>query len=240
VDVKSFRLEHRRLVLVFAPVVAVGLAVLLTLAAFGTPGVSGHLSHSARRPPATSDIVEASPSASNAAGNTVPGVVVSPGPPESSASRGATPVTDGLPVTPDPRQYAIAYATALFSYDTRAQTESAWAAVLTAGLDSSADVRADNTRDLADRMPPTAVWNTMASSAQHATFTLNRAWVPQLWAQNASQYPAGAVAITVSGTQDVVWADGASQVPQSVTLLLLCPPYNDACVVNRIAAQVLR
>jgi hypothetical protein len=144
-----------------------------------------------------------------------------------------------LPRTTNPVTFALTYARALFSYDTRGQTESAWTAALTAGLDTTADVHLDNLADLADRTPPAPVWSTMTSSAQYATFTATRSWVPQMWTRNAAAYPAGAAAITVSGTQHVAWAGGSSDVPSSVTLLLVCPPLTSSCVVNRIPAQVL-
>jgi hypothetical protein len=81
--------------------------------------------------------------------------------------------------TSDPQKYGIAYATALFSYDTRTQSEATWEAGLAAGLDTTADVRADNTEDLANRTLPAAVWQAMASSKQHATFAVTRVWVPR-------------------------------------------------------------
>jgi hypothetical protein len=147
--------------------------------------------------------------------------------------------TNLLPHTSNPETFALAYARALFSYDTRSQTESAWTAALTAGLDTTADVHLDNLADLADRTPPAPVWFTMTNSTQYASFTATRSWVPQLWTRNAAAYPAGASAITVSGTQHVVWAGGSSDVPSSVTLLLVCPQLTSSCVVNRIPAQVL-
>jgi hypothetical protein len=96
-----------------------------------------------------------------------------------SRSSVATRPAGDLPVTSDPQKYGIAYATALFSYDTRTQSEATWEAGLAAGLDTTADVRADNTEDLANRMPSAAVWQTMASSKQHATFAVTRVWVPR-------------------------------------------------------------
>lgn len=239
-DVVSF-LTHRSLVWLSALVVAIALAVALVLGVLTAPGAGGHSGY--RASPTGSSRPGAQQLAAGSALASTPG----PGAAESkvlssgvSPSDVATRPAGELPLTSDPQQYAIAYASALFSYDTLTQSEVVWTAVLTAGLDTTADVRADNTEDLANRTPPTAVWQTMASSNQRATFAVTRAWVPQLWTQNASHYPAGATVITVSGTQEVAWTGGSSEVPQSVTLLLLCPPYNSFCVVNRIAAQVLQ
>jgi hypothetical protein len=139
----------------------------------------------------------------------------------------------------DPRLFALAYATALFSYDTRDQDEPAWTATLTGLLDPTADVHTQNLGDVADRTPPVAVWAAMARSAQRATFAPTNAWVPQLWTRNASQYPPGADVVTVTGVQHVASTAGSSNVASSVTLLLICPPFNNSCVVNRITPQVL-
>lgn len=161
-------------------------------------------------------------------------------PPPSAAPVLGGGTSPALPRTSDPVRFAVAYATALFSYDTREQPEPAWTAELSAGLDQASDVHPDNLADLAARTPPAAVWQAMTTSDQHATFTLSRAWIPQLWKQNATAYPAGAAAVTVSGTQHVTWRGGTSDVPSSVTLLLVCPPLEDSCAVNRIATQVLQ
>jgi hypothetical protein len=229
---------HRRLVLAVALPATVGLVVLVALAVFVALGATGHLHYAAHRVRTTTNRGQ---SLALAAAGSRPSVAESGLPASaSSTSPTSTPNPVRLSITHDPRAYATAYATALFSYDTRRQSEAAWTAALTAGLDPAADVRPDNIADLADRTPPAAVWATMTSSAQHATFAVTSAWVPTLWTENAAAYPAGAAAITVSGTQQVSWSGGSSSVPQAVTLLLLCPPYNGSCVVNRIAAQVLQ
>lgn len=241
-DVASFLAAHRSPSWLSALVIAIALAVALVLGVLAALGRGGYRG---RRALTTESLRSGMQhlSARSAPASTLP----VPGVRESDLSRSAvssknvaTQSTGQTPVTSDPRQYAIAYATALFSYDTRTQDERAWTAVLTGGLDTSADVWAVNSQDLVNRTPPAAVWQTMTSSKQYATFAVTRAWVPELWMKYASQYPAGAAAVSVSGTQDVVWAGGSSEVPQAVTLLLLCPPYNDVCLVNRIAAQVLR
>jgi len=229
---------HRRLVLAAALPATVGLVVLVVLAVFVALGATGHLHYAAHRAPTTTNRGQ---SLAHAAAGSRPSVAESRLPASaSSTSPTSTPNPVRLSITHDPRAYAAAYATELFSYDTRHQSEAAWTAALTAGLDPTADVHPDNIADLADRTPPAAVWAAMTSSAQHATFAVKSAWVPKLWTENASAYPAGAAAITVTGTQQVSWSGGSSSVPQAVTLLLLCPPFNGSCVVNRIAAQVLR
>ena len=150
-----------------------------------------------------------------ATGRAAPGNVAPPSASSADSATGSRSTTPDVGLraaanllsdTADPVTFALSYARALFSYDTRGQTEAGWTAALTAGLDPTADVHADNLADLADRTPPATVWSTMTSSAQYASFTATRAWVPQLWTPNAAAYPAGAAAITVSGTQHVVWA----------------------------------
>ena len=222
----SFR-NHRNLTLALLPVVALVTLIALVAGVFVALGATGRL------PNRAGALTSPSPPSTSSADS--PAVSTSTPPDVTVPAAGNPP-----PATADPAAYATAYATALFSYDTRAQSEAAWTAALTAGLDPAADVHPDNIADLADRTPPAAVWATMTSSAQHATFAVTSAWVPKLWTENASAYPAGAAAITVSGTQQVSWSGGSSSVPQAVTLLLLCPPFNGSCVVNRIAAQVLR
>ena len=168
------------------------------------------------------------PHASSPATRLAPTITApSPAAPGRVLAENASGTDSVLPVTGDPSAYATAYAGALFSYDTRNQGEAAWAAVLASGLDPTPDVHADNLADLADRTPPAAVWATMTGSSQRATYIATSASVPTLWAENAAAYPVGAFAVTVTGTQQVTWNGGASTAPQSVTLLLLCPPFNE-------------
>jgi hypothetical protein len=233
---------HRRPIFVVALVVGLGGVAVLGVRVGSALRVSGHHTQGAAGPAATSTSPErpfkpvASPTADFAPLIERPHSV----PPARLAAGNASAAAAALPLTGNPGVYAIAYAGALFAYDTRSQSEPAWAAVLTAGLDLTLDVHADNVADLADRTPPAAVWATMTGSSQRATYTAASASVPTLWTQNAAAYPVGAFAVTVAGTQHVKWNDGDSTAPQAVTLLLLCPPFNNSCVVNRIASQVLR
>lgn len=223
------------------PLLPVGVLMLLVVL---VAGVFVALVATGYRPPA------AAPTSAAAATSRVasPGserfasASIDPGPaPAAQASQDAdTRATSALPRTSDAATFAAAYATALFSYDTRREPEAAWAASLSAGLDQTSDVHSDNVADLAARTPPSPVWQAMTTSGQYATFTVSKTWIPQLWKQNATAYPAGAAAVTVSGTQHVTWRGGTSDVPSSVTLLLVCPPLESTCVVNRIATQVLQ
>ena len=234
---------HRHLVFAVVCLVGTGVVAALVLGVGSALGTVGHHAHAA------SGTVATTTSSQRAHQPDAPSPAIRPAPTittPSSAAPGRVLAahvsgTDYvLPVTADPSAYATAYAGALFSYDTRSESEATWAAALTAGLDPTPDVHADNVADLADRTPPPAVWATMTGSAQRATYIATSASVPTLWAENTAAYPVGAFAVTVTGTQQVTWNGGASTAPQAVTLLLLCPPFNDSCVVNRIAAQVLR
>jgi hypothetical protein len=139
--------------------------------------------------------------------------------------------------------FARRFATELFSYDTRVSSLAGWSSRLLADLDSSADVRDLNRADLQDRLPGEAMWRQMSGVRQRATFTAVSAVVPSAWRDIESQgsgIPDGATAVTVDGVQHVAWRGGSSEVPVSVTLLLLCPPATERCVVNRIPSQVSR
>jgi hypothetical protein len=139
--------------------------------------------------------------------------------------------------------FARRFAAELFSYDTRVSSLAGWSSAPLADLDSSADVRDLNRADLQDRLPGAAMWRQMSAVGQRATFSATSAVVPGAWRDIESQgsgIPDGATAVTVDGVQRVVWRGGSSEVPVSVTLLLLCPPATDRCVVNRIPSQVSR
>jgi hypothetical protein len=139
--------------------------------------------------------------------------------------------------------FAHRFATELFSYDTRVSSLTDWWSALLADLDSSADVRDLNRADLQDRLPGAAMWRQMSAVGQRAMFTAASAVVPGAWRDIESQgsgIPDGATAVTVDGVQHVAWRGGSSEVPVSVTLLLLCPPATERCVVNRIPSQVSR
>ena len=68
-------------------------------------------------------------------------------------------------------------------------------------------------------------------------------YVPSLWWRTVAQNPElpdGATGVTVTGTRDVEWNAGSSRVPGAITMLSLCPPATERCVVNRVLAQVAR
>jgi len=139
--------------------------------------------------------------------------------------------------------FARRFASELFSYDTRVSSLTGWSSRLLADLDSSADVRDLNRADVQDRLPGAAMWRQMSAVGQRATFTAASAVVPGAWRDVESQgsgIPDGATAVTVDGVQHAAWRGGSSEVPVSVTLLLLCPPATERCVVNRIPSQVSR
>ncbi len=92
-------------------------------------------------------------------------------------------------------------------------------------------------------IPDDGQWEQMAAVHQRATVTVRASYVPTLWTQTAAQHPElpdGSVGMTVTGTQLVTWDGGTSRVPVAVTLLLLCPPATQRCVLSRVLAQVAR
>ena len=98
-------------------------------------------------------------------------------------------------------------------------------------------------RDVDRMIPDAGKWAQMAVIEQRSSARVVHAYIPTLWTQTMREHPelpAGAVGVTVTGVQVVRWDDGASRVPFAVTLLLLCPPTTDRCIVNRITASVAR
>ena len=81
----------------------------------------------------------------------------------------------------------------------------------------------------------------MAVIEQRSSARVVHAYIPTLWTQTMGErpdLPTGAVGVTVTGVQVVRWDGGTSRVPIAVTLLLLCPPATERCLVSRITARV--
>ena len=92
-------------------------------------------------------------------------------------------------------------------------------------------------------IPDEAQWAQMAAIDQRSSASIADAYIPSLWTQTRREHPElppGAVGITVIGTQLVSWEGGTSRIPVAVTVLLLCPPATERCMVSRLTAQVAR
>ncbi len=137
--------------------------------------------------------------------------------------------------------FAAAVTGALYSYDTTIVEWSSWrAAILDVAGTPAGSLGA---RDIERMLPDAGQWAQMADIKQQATFSVGSTYVPTLWTDTQAQHPElpkGAVGLTVTGVQDVSWSGGSSHVPVATTLLLLCPPATQQCVVSRVPAQVAR
>lgn len=127
---------------------------------------------------------------------------------------------------------------ALHAYDTRFARDE-WRRRLLSRLGVAESSLA--AQDAERLIPDTAQWAQMAAVGQRASAAVGSAYVPALWRDTVAEHPGlpdGAVGVTVTGTQSVSWDGGSSRVPVAITLLLLCPPATERCVVSRITAQV--
>lgn len=139
-----------------------------------------------------------------------------------------------------PLDFAREAVVSLHGYDTRFPRDT-WRRKLLSALGTAEG--SPGGRDVDRLIPDVAQWAQMAAVGQRATATIDTVYVPALWEQTAREHPElpeGATGVTVTGTQLVSWAGGTSRVPVAVTVLLLCPPATERCVVSRIPAQVAR
>jgi hypothetical protein len=139
-----------------------------------------------------------------------------------------------------PREFAVDVAIAMYRYDARSPRDMWRGRLFSVAGTQDGSIGA---QDIDDVIPDDAQWAEMATSGQRASFLLGTAYVPPLWTQTAAEHPElpdGAVGLTVTGTQVVTWRGGSSRVPVALTLLLLCPPATERCVVSRVPAQVAR
>ena len=131
-------------------------------------------------------------------------------------------------------------AVSLNAYDTQVNHDT-WRRGLLSALGIASGSRGE--QDLDRLIPDEAQWAQMAAIEQRSSARVVHAYIPTLWTQTMREHPelpAGAAGITVTGVQLVRWEEGTSRVPVAVTLLLLCPPATERCMVNRITASVAR
>ena len=148
------------------------------------------------------------------------------------------PVTVAERVAVHPLPFARKSVKAMFSYDSRAPRDS-WRSELLATLATTDG--SPGSQDIDRMIPDEAQWVQMAAIDQRSSAMIADAYVPSLWTQTRREHPElppGAKGITVIGSQLVTWEGGTSRVPLAVTVLLLCPPATERCLVNRITAQV--
>ncbi|MFF4453814.1 hypothetical protein [Streptomyces goshikiensis] len=198
-----------------------GTVVLVVLVALGS--LAAYLTRDGRRssePPAPPP---SSPTASS-----------SPSPPGPLTG---TPVLPVPPKTHDPIAFGKAAAAALWSYDTRAYSQTELRTALRGWLTAEAKY-ADP--DSVDRVVPSPVlWKEMAANGQFATAEVSEGHFPDAFTQALQEDP-GAItqayvyAVTVSGKQSIAWkgapAGGAES--RSTTLAVQCRPGHPCTLVG--------
>jgi len=149
-------------------------------------------------------------------------------------------VSDAGAIKENPFAFARHAVIELHRYDTRAERDD-WRRDLLATLGTAEGSPGE--RDVDRLVPDAAQWAQMAAIGQRTSVAVASAYVPHLWQQTAREHPElpdGAVGVTVTGTQSVSWDGGSSRVPVAATVLLLCPPAVERCVVSRITTRVAR
>ncbi|MFJ9738585.1 hypothetical protein [Streptomyces sp. NPDC101166] len=141
------------------------------------------------------------------------------------------------PKTRDPIAYGRAAAAALWSYDTRAYSQSELRKALHGWLTAEAQYADPASVDKA--VPSAVLWQEMAANGQFATARVNEGHFPHAFTQ-ALQADPGAItqayvyAVTVSGKQSIVWkgspAGGAES--RSTTLAVRCRPGRPCALVG--------
>lgn len=145
------------------------------------------------------------------------------------------------PHTSDPLVFAKAFASALWSYDTRTTTQQQELAGLDAWLTPEA-AYADPAA-LSAQVPDPVLWSRMRDNGQHAVGQVAEGHLPQAFsaavAQNPTQLTVAYIyAVTVTGSQSITWKGGGRGAQsQAVTLAVQCRPSHD-CALASIAQTV--
>ncbi|WP_404868398.1 hypothetical protein ACI1MP_09955 [Kitasatospora griseola] len=212
----------------------IGLGVLVVVALLA--GLTARLAGGDHRTP-SADNSPSSPTASATS-------TVSPLGPGPAPSDGATPgpsVVAAPPHTSDPIKFATAFATALWSYDTRTATQPQQLAGLRGWL--TGESKYADPDALAAQLPDPVLWSRMRDNGQHAVGEAAEAHLPAAWQQAIGKDPtqltiAYVYAVTVTGKQTVSWNDGGRGAEdRAVTLAVQCRPGRD-CALASIATTV--
>lgn len=204
----------------------VGIVVLLIVACMA--GLVARVTRSTRGVPST---VTASSSPSAAPVPTRPGTRPSP-----MATSGGT--VAAPPATSDPVVYAKAFAKALWTYDTRTDAQPAYLAGLADWLTKESAYADPGSVEA--QVPSASLWAELHAEGQYATATVSEGHLPAAFAQEIAQDPsvlrtAYVYAVTVTGTQDIVWNGGGSGAEQKIlTVAVQCRPGHD-CALSSIA-----
>ena len=185
------------------------------------------------------------------------GLITGPRPPEDRAPDPAPTVTapgETEPAAPgpprvvpshDPDEFARNVAEALFGWDTGSglMPLDYTAVVLDVG-DPSGTEQAGLAADLAACLPTREAWIELRKHETRQHLTMDRAYVPDAWAEAVAQaqpgqIAAGTTAITIEGTRHRVgvWngAPVASEHPVAFTVFVLCPGSGGSCSALRLS-----
>ncbi|WP_269858064.1 hypothetical protein [Streptomyces sp. RPT161] len=205
----------------------IGTAVLVVLVVLA--GLFAYLTRDSRTP-------AKAPARGQSSASAVP---YAPSPSASaSAGRGTLPRP---PATHDPIAFGRAAATALWSYDTRAYSQSRLLTALHAWMTSESKYA--DVASVDEQVPSAQLWEQMAQDRQYATATVAEAHFPASFTQ-ALQADPGAIAqayiyaVTVTGKQSIAWSGsphgGAED--RSITLAVQCHPGKDCALVGVLPA----
>jgi hypothetical protein len=181
----------------------------------------------------------APPSAASATGSATPtaGAAASP-----SAS---VPVGKGSvprpPRTTDPVVFGKAFAKVLWSYDTRTLSQPQQLAGLKAWM--TGEKKYADWPSVTVQVPTKELWTQLRANGQYATARISEGHIPAAFTAALNENP-GAIttayvyAVTVTGTQSIVWdGDGAGAESRSITLAVQCRP-QERCALSGIAPGV--
>ncbi|WP_329612486.1 hypothetical protein OG244_03535 [Streptomyces brevispora] len=205
--------------------VLLGTAVLAVLVALA--GLAAYLTRDGEEPssPAAAHASPPPPS---------PWTVPPTGSPTPSARPRALPV---LPDTHDPIVFGKAAAAALWSYDTRAYSQTEVLTALHRWL--TTETKYADRASVDAVVPSPVLWKEMAANGQFATATVNEGHFPDAFSRALQENPGTITqtyvyAVTVSGKQSIAWkgspAGGAEN--RATTLAVQCRPSRPCALVG--------
>ncbi|MGW2397072.1 hypothetical protein ACWCYY_11010 [Kitasatospora sp. NPDC001664] len=212
----------------------IGLGVLVVVALLA--GLTARLAGGGHRTPDAANS-PSTPSASAASATSSP----APGPAPSAGTAPSASSVAAPPHTSDPITFAKAFATALWSYDTRTTSQPQQLAGLRSWLTDESKYADPDA--LAAQLPDPTLWSRMRDNGQHAAGEAAEAHLPAAWQQAIGKDPtqltvAYIYAVTVTGKQTVSWLDGGRGAEdRAITLAVQCRPDRD-CALASIATTV--
>lgn len=149
-----------------------------------------------------------------------------------------------LPHTTDPVAYARAVALSLFDWDTSAGfLPTDYTSVVLADADPSGEETPGLLTDVATYLPTVEQWLDLGSMEVEQTIEIDKAYVPDSWADAVEQAHGhlrpGTTAVTITGTRHRtgVWNGEVAESSYAVsfTIFVACQPSFERCQVLRIS-----